>query len=108
VAALDGDVAASLAGWRDALRLWRDLGARGALALCAIAMGSRLPTTEPEVRAALDEARAILVEIEGRPWLALLDAIDERAADDAPPARMGQRGGAVSAVGRSLPSPQRS
>lgn len=81
LAALDGDVAGSLAGWRQARRLLQELGCRPALGLCGIAMGARLSHSEPDVRAALDEARSILVELGARPWLALLDTVDER--DDA-------------------------
>ncbi|MEZ4597250.1 MAG: hypothetical protein R3C32_10770 [Chloroflexota bacterium] len=101
LAALDGDEGGSLAGWREARRLYQDLGCRPALALCDVAMGSLLPHSEPAVRAALDRPAPSWWSCR-RPWLALLDAIDAPGggiAGEGPPSDVGGRVSASTAQG---------
>ena len=78
--ALDGRTAEALAGYRQALGVWRDLGLVWDEALCAIDMATVLDPTDPEVRAAGEAAREILVRLRAVPILARLDAALARVA----------------------------
>jgi class 3 adenylate cyclase/tetratricopeptide (TPR) repeat protein len=80
IAALEGRVAEALVLYRDALRTWRDLGLVWDEALCGIDMVTLLDPSEPEVRAAAESAREILVRLEARPFIARLDAALARPA----------------------------
>jgi tetratricopeptide (TPR) repeat protein len=79
IAALEGRPADALALYRDALREWRDLGLVWDEALCGLDMAILLDPAEPEVRAAADAAREILVRLEAAPFLARLDAAMARS-----------------------------
>jgi tetratricopeptide (TPR) repeat protein len=74
IAALEGRTAEALAGYRQVLGVWRDLGLVWDEALCAIDMARVLDPTDPEVRAAADAAREILVRLEAAPFIDRLDA----------------------------------
>jgi class 3 adenylate cyclase/tetratricopeptide (TPR) repeat protein len=74
IAALEGRSADALALYRDVLREWHDLGLVWDEALCGIDMATLLDPADPEVRAAADVARGILVRLEAGPFLARLDA----------------------------------
>jgi hypothetical protein len=74
IAALEGRPADALPLYREALRAWRDLGLAWDEALCGLDMAQLLDPDEPEVRAAADTAREILVRLEAAPFLARLDA----------------------------------
>lgn len=74
VAALDGRSADALALYRNALQAWRDLGLAWDEALCGVDMATLLDPADPEVRAAADAARDILVRLEAAPFVARLDA----------------------------------
>ena len=74
LAALDGQAADALARYRDALRGWRELRLPWDEALTAIDMATVLDPTQPEVRAAGESAREILVRLQARPFIARLDA----------------------------------
>ena len=74
IAALEGRSADAFALYRDALREWRDLGLAWDEALCGLDMATLLDPADPEVRAAADAAREILVRLEAVPFLARLDA----------------------------------
>ena len=74
IAALDGRPDEALALYRDALGIWRDLGLLWDEALCAIDMAILLDPAEPEVRAAAEAARAILIQLRALPFLDRLDA----------------------------------
>jgi hypothetical protein len=56
------------------LRAWRDLGCAWDEALAAIDMAMLLDPAEPEVRAAAERARDILVGLRARPFLERLEA----------------------------------
>jgi class 3 adenylate cyclase/tetratricopeptide (TPR) repeat protein len=73
IAALEGRSADALAFYRDALREWRDLGLVWDEALCGLDMAILLDPADPEVQAAADAAREILVGLEAAPFLARLD-----------------------------------
>jgi tetratricopeptide (TPR) repeat protein len=79
IAALEGRTADALGQYRDALREWRDLGLVWDEALCGLDMAILLDPAEPEVRAAADAAREILVRLEAAPFLARLDAAMARS-----------------------------
>jgi hypothetical protein len=67
--------------YRDALREWRDLGLLWDEALCGLDMATLLDPADPEVRAAADAAREILVRLEAAPFLARLDAAMARSGE---------------------------
>ncbi len=60
---------------------WRDLGLVWDEALCAIDMATLLDPADPEVRAAGEAAREILVRLEATPFVAQLDAALARVSD---------------------------
>ena len=79
VAALEGDGSA-LVRYRAALRLARDLGVVFDIALIGIDMATLLDPAEPEVVAAAQEARDILVRLEAKPLIERLDRAMSRGA----------------------------
>jgi class 3 adenylate cyclase/tetratricopeptide (TPR) repeat protein len=74
IAALDGRPHDALTRYREALRVWRDLGLVWDEALCAIDMASLLGPSEPEVRAVAERAREILARLGAKPFLERLDS----------------------------------
>jgi len=74
LAALEGRMGDALSAFREALAGWRDLGSPWRVALTAITMATLLEPTDPEVRAAADAAREILVRLGAAPFIARLDA----------------------------------
>jgi hypothetical protein len=74
IAAFEGRPAEALALYREALRAWRDLGLAWDEALCGLDMALLMDPSEPEVRAAAEAAREILVRLEAAPFIARLDA----------------------------------
>ena len=60
------------------MRLWRDLGLAWDEALCSVSMATLLDPSEPEVRAAVETGREVLVRLKARPFLELLDAAASR------------------------------
>jgi class 3 adenylate cyclase/tetratricopeptide (TPR) repeat protein len=83
LAALEGRPGDALAAFREALAGWRDLGSPWREALAAITMATLLEPTDPEVRAAGDAAREILVRLRAAPFIARLDAALARSSDRA-------------------------
>ena len=79
--ALDGRGADALALYRDANRRFRDFGLALDEGLTAIEMATLLDPTEPDVRAAIDAGRALLVRLSARPLIEQLDAAAARSAD---------------------------
>ena len=86
LAALDHRPAEALPLYREALRSWRDLGLAWDEALCGIDMAILLDPAEPEVRAAAESAREILVRLGAKPFIARLDTALGRAAGATGPA----------------------
>ena len=74
VAALEGRRGEALALYREALRTWRELGCAWDEALTAIDMVTVLDPAEPEVQAAAESAREVLVRLRARPFLERLEA----------------------------------
>jgi tetratricopeptide (TPR) repeat protein len=74
LAALEGRSADALAQYREALRGWHDLGLRWDEALTGLDMANLLEPSEPEVRAAAESSRQILVRLGAKPYVARLDA----------------------------------
>ncbi len=83
IAALEGRPAEALPLYREALRAWRDLGLAWDEALCGVDMATLLDPADPDVRAAADAAREILVRLEAAPFVARLDAALARSPDSA-------------------------
>jgi hypothetical protein len=81
LAALEGRPGDALAAFREALAGWRDLGSPWREALTAITMATLLEPTDPEVRAAAEAAREILVRLGAAPFIARLDAALARSPD---------------------------
>ena len=71
--ALEGHPSEALARYREAIRRWRDHGLVWDEALCGIDMATLLDVTEPEVRAAAERSREILVRLGAAPFVARLD-----------------------------------
>jgi class 3 adenylate cyclase/tetratricopeptide (TPR) repeat protein len=74
LAALERRPADALARYREALRAWRDLGLAWDEALVGIDMATLLDPADPEVRAAAESAREILVRLGAAPFVTRLDA----------------------------------
>ena len=74
LAALDGRPADALVLYQDALRRYLDLGVEIDQAFTAIEMATLLDPTLPDVIAAGEVAREILVRLRAKPFLARLDA----------------------------------
>ena len=73
IAALEGRAADALSFYREALRAWQDLGLAWDDALCGLDMALLLDPADPEVRAAAESSREILVRLEAMPFIARLD-----------------------------------
>jgi class 3 adenylate cyclase/tetratricopeptide (TPR) repeat protein len=81
-AAGDGRQAEALRLYREALGRWRELGFALDEAMCAIDAATLLDPAHPEVRAAADAAREILVRLGARPLIARLDAALARSSNE--------------------------
>jgi class 3 adenylate cyclase/tetratricopeptide (TPR) repeat protein len=73
IAATEGRASEALAGYREALQAWRDLGLAWDEALCGLDMAQLLDLSEPEVRAAADRARETFVRLRATPFVSRLD-----------------------------------
>jgi class 3 adenylate cyclase len=104
LAALDGRRDEALALYRDSLRAWRDLGLVWDEALCATDMASLLGPADPEVSAAAERAREILVRLAARPLLERLDAALAAGREDAAPAPTGRAGKADATPASEAPA----
>jgi hypothetical protein len=78
IAALEDRPAEAIPLYREALRAWRDLGLAWDEALCGLDMATLLDPSEPEVRAAAESAREMLVRLGAKPFIARLDAAISR------------------------------
>jgi hypothetical protein len=79
IAALEGRSDEAMALYRDALAAWRDLGLPWDEALCAIDLVTFLGTSSPEIHAAAESAREILIGLRAKPYLDRLDAAVARS-----------------------------
>ena len=86
VAALDGHQADAVVLYRDAMRLYRELGAIWSEALCAIDMATVLDPSEPNVEATAATARETFSRLRAKPFLDELET------------RMGRRGDGIERV----------
>ena len=102
LAALDGRGADAMALYRDANRRFRDAGLSLDEGLTAIEMATLLDPADPEVRAAVDAGRAVLVGLGARPFVDQLDAARARSGD--PAGDRAARPGTVSAEPRPTSS----
>jgi len=64
----------ALALYRGALRAWQDMGLEWDEALAGIDMATLLDPAEPDVRAAAERSREILIRLEAKPFIERLDA----------------------------------
>jgi hypothetical protein len=81
IAALEGHSAEALAGYREALRGWRQIGCAFDEALAAIDMVSLLHLTDAESLAEIDWARETLTRLGAKPYL---DRLEAAVAGDQP------------------------
>jgi tetratricopeptide (TPR) repeat protein len=81
VAALEGRRADALSRYREALQAWQDMGLAWDVALAGIDMATLLDPVDPEVRAAADRSRQILVRLAAKPFVERLDAAISRGVD---------------------------
>ncbi len=72
--ALEGEREATMAGYRETIRTWRDMDLPFLLGLTLLEFATLVGPREPEARAAADEARAIWTRLGSPPLLARLDA----------------------------------
>jgi tetratricopeptide (TPR) repeat protein len=79
VAALEGRRADALALYREPLRAWQDMGLVWDEALTGIDIATVLDPIDPEVRAAADRSRQILMQLAAKPFIARLDEALSRA-----------------------------
>jgi class 3 adenylate cyclase/predicted ATPase len=75
LAALEGRRTDAVAGFRDAVRRFRDVGARFNLAWAQLAFAFAVGPSDPEARAAAEEAREIFVGLRAAPWVERVDAV---------------------------------
>jgi class 3 adenylate cyclase/predicted ATPase len=73
IAALEDRAPEAIAGYREALRAWRELGLAWDEAMCGMEMALLLDPGDPEVRAAAESARQTLAALEATTLLARLD-----------------------------------
>jgi class 3 adenylate cyclase/tetratricopeptide (TPR) repeat protein len=99
IAALEGRTRDALSLYREALRSWRDLGLAWDEALCGLDMALLLDVTDPEVAAAAQASREILVRLGAKPFLERLDAALARGGGNA-----GHPVSERSAAGRAAPA----
>jgi class 3 adenylate cyclase/tetratricopeptide (TPR) repeat protein len=81
MAALEGRTSEAIAGYRDAVRTWHDLGMTWDEALTGIDMITVLDPTDPQVRVVAQSTREILDRLGARPFLERLDAAMSQASD---------------------------
>ncbi|MDP2624304.1 MAG: hypothetical protein Q8Q29_10965, partial [Actinomycetota bacterium] len=74
LAALEGHTAESVAGYREAIRAWHDLGLANDEAFSALDMAILLGPSVPEVGPPAASAREFFLRVGGRPFLERLDA----------------------------------
>ena len=85
LAALDGRSTDAIPLYREAIRGFRDSGLPFDEGLAAIEMATLLDPADPEVRAAVDAGRAILVGLGAQPFVEQLDAAIASSAEPAGP-----------------------
>ncbi len=87
IAALEGRSGEALVRYRDALRAWRELGLAWDEALCGLDMALLLDPADPDVRAAAESAREILVRLGAAPFIERLDKAMASTSDPVAPVR---------------------
>ena len=88
LAALEGRPIEAGASFDDALRRYRDLDLPWQVAQATLSMASVLDTTEPTVRATVDEGRRIMARLGATPFLRLMDAALARWGQSPTPVEM--------------------
>ena len=82
LAALDGDPAAALVGYREAIDAFRDLGLPWDEALAGLSAAMRLGPDAPGVREWVESARATFLRLEAAPFVTHLDSIASGTRSD--------------------------
>jgi tetratricopeptide (TPR) repeat protein len=78
IAGFEGRASEAGGGFRDAARQWRDLGLSFDLALCHLDLLATLGSAGGAARAAADEARMILLELQAEPILRRLENLEQQ------------------------------
>jgi len=79
IAALRGDRAASIVGYRDVRTRFHDLGLEWDVAILALPAATALGADEPELAEWLGESRVIFERLRAKPMITLLDGLSEAA-----------------------------
>jgi tetratricopeptide (TPR) repeat protein len=97
IAALEGRTGEARASYVEVVRALEERGVRFEAALAGIDMATVLDPNLPDVREAIDHARAVLVELGAVPFLKLLDerVAEATGREDRPAARAGAPAGAT-------------
>jgi hypothetical protein len=103
IAAFDGNPEAAQTGLLTAYADFRDLGAARKQALTGLAMATLLDTSDPRVRAAVDESRQLFEQMGAGLWLGLLD--EALAKSDVTPASPASEPAAGTAEGAASAAP---
>ena len=96
LAALEGRGPEALAGYRDALRAYHDLGVAFDEAAAAVDAATLLPAPErdaPDIQAAVESARTVLTGLGARPFLDRLDGASTGSGQTHSPTKSPQREG---------------
>ena len=75
IAALEGRHDEALGAYREALRLWRDLGLVWDEAQCGLDVAMLMGIQDDEVLATVERTRNLLTQLGARPFLARLEAV---------------------------------
>jgi class 3 adenylate cyclase/tetratricopeptide (TPR) repeat protein len=81
IAAVEGRRADAVAGFHEALSLWRDMRQLTAVAQCEVDFAFALGPDDPDARAAAEEAREIFARLGATAWLERLEAVLGRTAE---------------------------
>jgi hypothetical protein len=84
IAVLEGGVEEGIAGFRDAVRRYREIGADMLAALAILDLVTISTVVTPEIAALADEARAVMQRVRARAYLDQLDAALARDAAASP------------------------
>jgi tetratricopeptide (TPR) repeat protein len=103
VAGLDGAVDAARAGLLEAYAELKDLGATRRQALTGLVIATLLDSSDPRVRAAVDESRRLFEQMGAGLWLGLLD--EALATSDVTPASPASEPAAGTAEGAASAAP---
>ena len=72
---MEGRHAETVSGFREAIQRFRELGVFFNMAQAGLAFGLAVGPSDPEARAAAEEAREIFARLKATPWVGRVDAV---------------------------------